>query len=554
MKTEIIRKVVFIAVLFYLFFTSCTFAIDCKRMIYVYDIAVCVPNSSPELFMASDGCVQQLLLNSKATNEFFSLEFQPMRILQSATEQVLIGPSQGPYSATDYMIWGELKQTETGRYSITVYLVTANTRRLVAKGTSVFEKPEEAKFAGMTAALSIGAGNSSRPMIDIITDFEKKIRKEDQRKAICPELVYLSKEKSIKAEAGKEILVMFQVKDADDKPVEDATVYVRTEEGTFDVEQLKTDQYGMVKFTHKTPDKRIDYNIHYFAETIAPSEKIIRIEKSYIPVKVKKKITDLVGEIEIHSVERTGNPSLDNTKEGKSFSETNTILSLDLTIIPERINYINHNKETFNKALTELSEFSIVSGSTLKNANGEPTSIKSEASRSTYTLCNNKLELSRSETTKGQSNGFDISVSIVFERGIETNNMTITNLVPKYCLLIKPGSNMRGLFQTGKYRTTGNSKGQQRDYPCGKLEPFDEQLDPKYGLDFGIFYSNMKVNNPENGEIIIPMSIPNSKALEAYLLDPKGVYEINVSGVHIKKDNGETETKVNAKLIMMPKE
>ena len=64
----------------------------------------------------------------------------------------------------------------------------------------------------------------------------------------------------------------------------------------------------------------------------------------------------------------------------------------------------------------------------------------------------------------------------------------------------------------------------------------------------------MKVNNPENGEIIIPMSIPNSKALEAYLLDPKGVYEINVSGVHIKKDNGETETKVNAKLIMMPKE
>ena len=75
MKTEIIREVVFIAVLFYLFFTSCTFAIDCKRMIYVYDIAVCVPNSSPELFMASDGCVQQLLLNSKATNEFFPLSF-----------------------------------------------------------------------------------------------------------------------------------------------------------------------------------------------------------------------------------------------------------------------------------------------------------------------------------------------------------------------------------------------------------------------------------------------------------------------------------------------
>ena len=132
MKTENTRIVVFIAVLFYLFSTSSVFARDCQRMVYVYDIAVCVPNSSPELFMASDGCVQQLLLNSKATNEFFSLEFQPMRILQSATEQVLIGPSQGPYSATDYLIWGELKKIETGRYNITVYLVTANTRRLVA--------------------------------------------------------------------------------------------------------------------------------------------------------------------------------------------------------------------------------------------------------------------------------------------------------------------------------------------------------------------------------------------------------------------------------------
>ena len=190
---------------------------------------------------------------------------------------------------------------------------------------------------------------------------------------------------------------------------------------------------------------------------------------------------------------------------------------------------------------------------TMKNAGGEPTFIKSEASGNTYALCDDKLELSRSETIKGQSNGFDISVSIVLERGIETNDMTISNLAPKYCLLIKSGSNARGLFQTGKYRTTGSSKGEQRNYPCGEFEPFDEQLNPKYGLAFGVFDSNVKVNNSENGEIIIPMSISNSKALEEYLLDPQGVYEINVSGIHIKKDYEESETKVNAKLIMMPK-
>jgi len=553
MKTEIIRKVVFIAVLFYLFFTSCTFASDCKRMIYVYDIAVCVTNPASELFMASDGCVQQLLLNSKATNEFFSLEFQPMRILQSATEQVLIGTSQGPYSATDYMIWGELKKTETGRYSITVSLVTANTRRLVAKGTSVFEKPEEAKFAGMTAALSIGGGNGSRPMIDIITDFEKKIRKEDKRKAICPELVYLNKEKSIKTEAEQEIILIFQVKDADGEPVEDANVYVRTEEGTLDTEELKTDQYGMVKYTHKTPDKRTEYSIHCFAKTVAPSEKIIRIEDIYIPVKVKKKITELVGEIEINAITKTGNPTVNHPEKSKSVFQSVAVSSLDFTIMPERIEFINKSKETFARALNETDKFDIVYGVTMKNAGGEPTFIKSEASGNTYALCDDKLELSRSETIKGQSNGFDISVRIVLERGIETNNMTISNLVPKYCLLIKSGSNARGLFQTGKYRTTGSSKGEQRNYPCGELEPFDEQLNPKYGLAFGVFDSNVKVNNSENGEIIIPMSISNSKALEEYLLDPQGVYEINVSGIHIKKDYEESETKVNAKLIMMPK-
>ena len=553
MKTEIIRKVVFIAVLFYLFFTSCTFAIDCKRMIYVYDIAVCVTNPASELFMASDGCVKQLLLNTKATNEFFSLEFQPMRILQSATEQVLIGTSQGPYSATDYMIWGELKKTEIGRYSITVSLVTANTRRLVANGTSVFEKPEEAKFAGMTAALSIGGGNGSRPMIDIITDFEKKIRKEDKRKAICPELVYLNKEKSIKTEAEQEIILMFQVKDADGEPVEDANVYIRTEEGTLDTEELKTDQYGMVKFTHKTPDKRTEYSIHCFAKTVAPSEKIIRIEDIYIPVKVKKKITELVGEIEINAITKTGNPTVNHPEKSKSVFQSVAVSSLDFTIMPERIEFINKSKETFARALNETDKFDIVYGVTMKNAGGEPTFIKSEASGNTYALCDDKLELSRSETIKGQSNGFDISVSIVLERGIETNDMTISNLAPKYCLLIKSGSNARGLFQTGKYRTTGSSKGEQRNYPCGEFEPFDEQLNPKYGLAFGVFDSNVKVNNSENGEIIIPMSISNSKALEEYLLDPQGVYEINVSGIHIKKDYEESETKVNAKLIMMPK-
>lgn len=62
-------------------------------------------------------------------------------------------------------------------------------------------------------------------MIDIITDFEKKI---EEPTTICPELVYLNKEKSIKAEAGKENISYVSGKDADGKPVEDTDVYIRT--------------------------------------------------------------------------------------------------------------------------------------------------------------------------------------------------------------------------------------------------------------------------------------------------------------------------------------
>ncbi|MDP4226035.1 MAG: hypothetical protein Q8910_06620, partial [Bacteroidota bacterium] len=129
-------------------------------------------NPDSQLYNASIGCVNQLLLNSRDSNEFFSLDFQPIRILQSPASQVLTGPGQ---SSGDYLVWGELKPTETGRYPITVYLFASNTRQLLAKGNSTFEYLSEVESTGMTVALSIGFdGEKSRPMIDIITEFEKK--------------------------------------------------------------------------------------------------------------------------------------------------------------------------------------------------------------------------------------------------------------------------------------------------------------------------------------------------------------------------------------------
>ena len=529
------------------------FAKDCQRLVAVYDIAVTVPNAAPELYQASNGCVEQLLLNSKGSNEFFPLEFQPMRILKPATEQVLIGAGQSASSNTDYLIWGELKETGTRRYSIEVNLVTANTRRLVARGTSIFSTPSEAKFSGMTAALSIGGGNSSRPLIDIITDFEKKIREEDKRKAICPELTFLNPEKTIETEANKEVLMMFQVKDADGKPVENADVSVRNYEGSFDTQEAKSDQYGMVKFKHKTPDKKTNYDITCFAKTISPGEKIITIDNISVPVKVKKPMTKLTGEIEIKSVTKTGNPTISNAETEKSFLQSYAVSSLDITIISERIKNINKSKELLSRALSETDRFEIATGSTMNDANGEPTFVRGESDFEIHNKCDDKWELSRSEKIKGYSNGMNIGITISLERGVESGDMTISSLTPRYCLTIGAG-NSRLLFSAGKYKTTGKSSGQQRDYPCGELTSFADELDPKTMLPAGAMESTIKVNNPEYNEFIIPLSIPNSKALEDYLLDPEGTFEINVSGKYIKKDYQETNTTINAKLILLPKE
>ena len=534
-------------------FSNPVLAKNCQRLVAVYDIAVTVPNADPELYQASDGCVQQLLLNSKASNEFFSIEFQPMRILKPATEQVLIGASAGATANTDYIIWGELKDTGTGRYSIEVNLVTANTRRLVARGTSTFSSPSEAKFSGMTAALSIGGGTSSRPLIDIITDFEKMIREEDRRKAICPELIFLNPEKTIKTEANKEVLVMFQVKDADGKPVENANVSVRNYEGTFDKQEAKSDQYGMVKFMHKTPDKRTNYDITCFAKTTAPSEKTVTTDNIVIPVEVKKEITELTGEIEIKSITKTGNPTIDHAESEKSTFQTYTVSSLDITILPERIKQIIKSKEVLSRALSETDKFEIATGTTMKDASGEPTSVRGESAHEVYYKCEDKWELYRSEKIKGYSNGMEVIISISLERGSESGDMTISNLTPRYCLTIT-ASNARLLFQPGKFKTTGKSSGQQRSHLCGELTSFSDELDPKTMLPMGVMNSTIKVNDTENHEFIIPLSIPNSKTLEEYLLDPVETFEINVSGKYIKKDYQETNTTISAKLILLPKD
>lgn len=57
------HKAGFIAVFILLFFTD-TIGKNSERMVNIYDTAVCVVNPDSQLYKASVGCVNQLVLNS----------------------------------------------------------------------------------------------------------------------------------------------------------------------------------------------------------------------------------------------------------------------------------------------------------------------------------------------------------------------------------------------------------------------------------------------------------------------------------------------------------
>lgn len=269
------------------------------------------------------------------------------------------------------------------------------------------------------------------------------------------------------------------------------------------------------------------------------------------PVEAKKKITELVGEIEITEVTKSGTPTISKPDTEKSFSESFATSPLNITILDERIKQINKSKEVLARALSETDKFEIAIGKTPIDVNGMPGMVKSEATSDVYGKCEDKWVLTRSERIKGTSNGQDILITISLERGVETDNLTISSLSPRYCLTIH-GSNVRLLF--GKYKTTGKISGQKRDYPCDELKDFEEEYNSKSELPAGGMTSTIGVNGTEANEVIIPLSIPNSKVLEGYLLNPVGSYTINVSGKYIKKDYKEIEITIHAKLTLMPKE
>lgn len=506
----------------------------CARVVYCYDINIEVPNTQKQLYYASKGYIDQLLLNSSGENEFFTLQFQPVRILAEPWEKpAYIGPSL----VNDYSIWGRLYPLDGGRYKIELNLVTAKTRELVATGSTIISDPSEAQFGGSVAALSLGASASeSRPLIEVITEFEKRKRTNDPQKykPICPEIKILDDGEKVRLKPKEVKKFKFEIKDADGEPVRGFKFIVKGYKGEVVSNEAETDYKGIGYIIHTAPEEECEYCIESVSTYYTPGEKMQQLILYQPPlIKVKKSVTELQGHLTItqRSVEISGTREDVGQKiDSKSTSSANIFLK----IYPERIEYLKEKIENFNRINDESGSFAVASGKnfrktgeeTLGEPLGDPLPIQFQSEYSLYNKREGKLELDEKGTISARSKGCDIIAEIVPMGRPGTDGSPLPALVRTYCLIIKCGSNARAIFQKGEFATKGNFVLQRRN-EYGEMETVTEEVSPH--MHTGVCFPYYK-NISSGIELIIPLQIQNSEQLENYLLNPSGSLSLSVNG------------------------
>ena len=467
-------------------------------------------------------------------------------------------------SLAHYIIRSAASESGKG-ITVSFFLETTKSHEIVTSLTRSFNSISELGFQGTDVGKNAGFQGFS-PLSMIIRSFETKKRDENKDVAIdANRIEVLPGAKTLQKE--DETVVVFRLTDCDGEVLPGRKILLNGGSalgetlppptlGHFKENEVVTDNNGAARATFvagKQNGKAV-LNVHHVYKAPFGEERYISGEAN-ITIKGDP-VTELAGKITITSQTRAGEPTISNPENSRSESQTVASAPLLLTIFTGRIENIINDKRVFNTALTETDAFVVVDGLTKNAESGEPSVIKSRQTYKYYTRCSGKeeLEVSRSGKLEGQSNGFDINVDIALERGVETGDATITTLAPKYCVIVGSGSNSRQLFQSAKYPTSGADTGKQLDYPCGELQSFSEKLDPKAGLPFGSITSTAKVNNTADREYIVPLSVPDSRGLEEYLLNPEGVYSIVTNGSYRKTDNGEFEEKVQITLSFWPKE
>ena len=539
--------------IFFLVFFS-TIAITakekCTRIVHCYDIQIQFPDPDKRFYYASKGYIEQLQLNSVAENDFFKVGIQPMRILAEPWEHPVYFGTDSP---NEYVIWGKMTSIGENRFRIELFLVAPKTRLVIAKGSTVFEGAEEAQFGGSVAALKMGSTESgSKPLIDVITDFEKKERTKDpvKYKPICPEMSVKDLKDPVILKPGEVKQFMIEVKDADGEPIKGLEIELSGYKGKMHQTTIKTDYKGIGYIVHTAPDEEQEYEILGISNYETPGEKHQQLLLYPSPrILVKKPVKELSGLLRISYSNTSVTCGTREDPEQKSIERSMLSTTVYLKIIPERIEYLQQKMENFNRAISEFSYFSIASGNNVNFLTGEPVQIHESMDFSMYNKHEGKLRLDEKETSEVSSNGCDLTVEITTLSYQGADGLPLPAIARSYCLVVKMGSNARALFNSSKYPTTGKRKRQQRN-EYGEMESVDAEVSPKQSVGISFDYSKFLSSADQ---IIVPMKIQDVEALERYLLNPDGAYTLSLKGSAFNNSGSPlNDEKISVTLTLTP--
>jgi hypothetical protein len=199
-------------------------------------------------------------------------------------------------------------------------------------------------------------------------------------------------------------------------------------------------------------------------------------------------------------------------------SEKTTKCKMNISIYQGRIERLQ-DMSVFNQLASGVTVYSVMTGKTKVEAN-EPTRITCEGKTTIKDTRSGKLVLVEESSFSSSTNGCDWSISLDPYKPAD-----LAALIRGYCLKSAMVGNIRSFTNKNKYFATGEIKGVRLSVGKDKLESFSEKAGVTGIPNFGY---NQSEKTPE--KTIIPMVITEAAALEKYLLNPQGGYQITVHG------------------------
>ncbi|MDD3033872.1 MAG: hypothetical protein PHT25_04675 [Bacteroidales bacterium] len=485
-----------------------------------------------------------------AENDFFKVGIQPMRILAEPWEHPVYFGADSP---NEYVVWGKMTSIGDNRFRIELFLVAPKTRLTIAKGSTVFEGAEEAQFGGSVAALNLGSTEGgSKPLIDVITDFEKRERTKDpdKHKPICPDMSIKDMKDPVILKPGEVRKFIIEVKDADGESIRGLDIELSGYKGKVHQTTIKTDYKGLGYIVHTAPEEEQEYEIRGISNYETPGEKHQQIQLYPSQrIVVKKPVKELSGLLRVSYSNTSITCGTREDPEQKQIERSMLSTTVYLKIIPERIEYLQQKIENFNRAITEFSSFGIASGNNVSIKSGEPGQIHESSEFFMYNKHEEKLRLDEKAISEVSSNGCDLTVEIGVLSNQGVDGLPIPALARSYCLVVKPGSNVRALFNSSKYPATGKRQRQQRN-EYGEMESVDSDISPKENVSVSFNHSR-SISSAD--QYVAPMRIQDIEALERYLLNPVGTYTLSVSGSAMNNSGSPlNDEKINVTLTLSP--